>query len=370
MENMEIAESFKGRFKNKKVVITGNTGFKGSWLTLWLIGLGAKVVGISHKRNLTDPSLFQILGLEEKIRFYETDINEFEILKDILLEEEPDFIFHLAAQAIVSESYTDTLGTLKSNIMGTANVLESLKRYSKPCTVIMVTSDKCYHNQEWIWGYRENDPMGGKDPYSASKGAADIIIQSYVYSFFSGNDSSIKVATVRAGNVIGGGDFAVNRIVPDCFRAWSQGHPVLLRNPQSVRPWQHVLESLSGYLKTALLLSEGEIANGEIYNFGPSVEQSCTVHELVKGLSKTYNNEGGEWIKADKTVNFKEANLLRLNWDKAYYQLGWKPVLGFEQTITITSDWYKNYKLKNKDELLAFTLQQIKEYSGLAKFIL
>ncbi len=368
MEIMEISKAYNGIFQGKKVVITGNTGFKGSWLSLWMHTLGAEVIGISHEEDTTEPSLFQLLDLKKRMEFIKTDINQFETLKVILLGIQPDFIFHLAAQAIVSTSYKDSLGTLQTNIMGTANVLECLKYFTKPCVAIMVTSDKCYHNQEWLWGYRESDPIGGKDPYSASKGAADIVIQSYVYSFFSSEKKYIKIATARAGNVIGGGDFSLNRIVPDCFRAWFQKKSVKIRNPESVRPWQHVLESLSGYLNTAQYLFEERINSGECYNFGPSVEQSCTVINLVRELSSFYTNGKIEIaIDIDDSNNFKEAGTLRLNWDKAYYQLNWKPVLNFFQTIQFTAEWYKFYEEKKGREMFDFTLEQIKRYQFIDK---
>ena len=241
---------FNNIFRGKKIIVTGNTGFKGSWLSLWLYSLGAKVTGIS-KDIPSNPSLFEELDLAKKTEHHFENICDALKMKEIFTAVQPDFVFHLAAQPIVSVSYDDPLETFRTNTIGTANILEALRFVSSPCSAVIITSDKCYDNVEWIWGYREQDALGGKDPYSASKGAAELVIKTYFHSYFKKADSKIKLASIRAGNVIGGGDWALNRIVPDCFRSWNDGKPVKIRNPESTRPWQHVLEPLSGYLRAA-----------------------------------------------------------------------------------------------------------------------
>ena len=221
---------FTNVYKNKKVLVTGNTGFKGSWLTAWLLKTGADVFGISDKIP-TKPSMFEVLNLETKIQHFCADIRDFNSVLKLLRAVEPDFLFHLAAQPIVSRSYNNPIETFESNVMGTAHILEALRIINKKCTVVMISSDKCYENVEWKWGYRESDYLGGKDPYSASKGASEIIIHSYFYSFFKNSASKVRLVSVRAGNVVGGGDWAVNRLVPDCIKAWSKGETVVIRHP-------------------------------------------------------------------------------------------------------------------------------------------
>jgi len=238
---------FSDIYKGKKVLVTGHTGFKGTWLTTWLLSLDADVIGIS-KDIPTQPSMFEILGLEDKIQHHNIDIRDISALSQVITDEKPDFVFHLAAQAIVSISYDDPLDTISSNLMGTTNLLESLRISNHQCTAIIITSDKAYDNVEQIWGYKENDPMGGKDIYSGSKGASELIFKSYYHSFFKSEESSVRLAVARAGNVIGGGDWAQDRIVVDCVEAWSKPKSVEIRSPGATRPWQHVLEPLSGYL--------------------------------------------------------------------------------------------------------------------------
>lgn len=357
--------SFENTFQNKKVIVTGNTGFKGAWLTVWLLQLGAKVYGIS-KDIPTQPSMFQALELDRKIKYYENDIRDLSIMKRIFDEVQPDFVFHLAAQPIVSLSYSDPIETITSNVVGTANILEALREVKNECSAVIITSDKCYDNVEWTWGYRETDILGGKDPYSASKGAAELIIKTYVHSFFSKKHKNIRIASVRAGNVIGGGDWAVNRIVPDCMRAWVNERPVELRSPNSTRPWQHVLEPLSGYIRCAQLLAENpEIGNGEAYNFGPAADQNFTVHQLLQKISTHWRfKKLEEYFILDPNIKFHEAGLLKLNCDKALHQLSWKPVLDFGQTAAFTSLWYGHYYYPDLDEnLFAFTANQINEYT-------
>jgi CDP-glucose 4,6-dehydratase len=247
-------------------------------------------------------------------------------------------------------------------------VLDALRDIEHSCIAVMITSDKCYDNVEWTWGYRENDALGGKDPYSASKGAAELIIKSYYHSFFNKPDSKVKLAAVRAGNVIGGGDWALNRIVPDCVRAWNEGSPVSIRSPHSTRPWQHVLEPLSGYLRVAELLTENSSLNGEAFNFGPSAEQSHTVLSLLKEISKWWAFQSAHPpFSITESTSFHEAGLLKLNCDKALHQLAWRPVLDFPQTSQLTGEWYNQYYNHQKKDLFNFTSQQIANFENKAK---
>lgn len=367
MEDMGV--DFGNVFFNKVVIVTGHTGFKGSWLTTWLLKLGARVVGIS-KDIPSNPSMFEALELKNKITDYRNDIRDIESLKQIFLKEKPDFLFHLAAQPIVSLSYADPIDTITSNVVGTVNILESLRSLSNRCIAVIITSDKCYDNVEWTWGYRENDPLGGKDPYSASKGAAELMVKTYFHSFFKEPASLIKINSVRAGNVIGGGDWAIGRIVPDCIRAWIQSKPVELRNPNSTRPWQHVLEPLSGYLRCAQVVFEApDLPHGEAYNFGPNSDQSHTVYELLNKIASFWNfNSLKDYFSLINNQHFHEAGMLKLNCDKALHQLNWKPVFGFDETVKFTALWYQHYYSKESaNALFEFTENQIDHYSKLAK---
>ena len=276
---------FSNIYKEKKVLVTGHTGFKGTWLTAWLLNLGAQVIGIS-KDIPTQPSMFEILGLKDKIQHHLIDIRDFDLLNQVITSEKPDFVFHLAAQAIVSTSYSEPMETISSNVMGTTKVLETLRVSNHECTAIIITSDKAYDNVEQVWGYKENDPMGGKDIYSGSKGAAELIFKSYFHSFFKSDESNVRVAVARAGNVIGGGDWAKDRLVVDCMKSWSNKKIVEIRSPLATRPWQHVLEPLSGYLNLGQLLFNDSSLNGEGFNFGPLAEQNQNVKQVVKDLSQ------------------------------------------------------------------------------------
>ena len=267
---------FDNIYKGKKVLVTGHTGFKGSWLTSWLLKLGAEVIGIS-KDIPTEPSMFKELGLEKKITHFLKDARDLNEVQEVIIKEVPDFVFHLAAQPIVSLSYSNPIETISSNVMGTANILEALRLSNHKCTAIIITSDKAYDNVEQIWGYKEDDHMGGKDIYSGSKGATELIIKSYFYSFFNNDSCNVKLGIGRAGNVIGGGDWAKDRIVVDCMLAWNKGEHVEIRSPKATRPWQHVLEPLSGYLKLGFDLYNDNSLNGEGFNFGPRSEQNRTV---------------------------------------------------------------------------------------------
>ena len=356
---------FNNIYKDKKVLITGNTGFKGSWLTTWLIKLGSNVYGIA-KDIPTEPSMFNELGLKNKITHYNNDVRDLDTVIRIIKEVKPDFIFHLAAQALVSVSYSDPVETMTTNVIGTTNILEALKQLNHACMGVFITSDKCYDNVEWEWGYKETDSIGGKDIYSGSKGAAELVIKSYYHSFFKKDNSNVKVATTRAGNVIGGGDWAKDRIVPDCMRAWSKNEIVEIRSPNATRPWQHVLEPLSGYLSLGQQLYEGKKLSGESFNFGPKSQHSHTVENILKDMSKHWNiKEVSKAYKITNNIKFQEAGLLRLNCDKALFYLKWLPTLRYEQLIAFTGLWYFKF-YKKQENMFDFTFNQIDEYEKLA----
>ena len=354
---------FRNIYRDKKVLITGHTGFKGSWLTTWLLKLGAKVVGVS-KDIPTTPSMFEVLKLEERITHYIADIRDLEKMKEIFQREKPDFLFHLAAQPIVSISYQNPIETISSNILGTANILETLRVLNLNITAVIITSDKAYDNIEQVWGYKETDKLGGKDIYSGSKGGAELVINSYFHSFFK-NNPNIRIAVGRAGNVIGGGDWAKDRIVVDCVEAWSKGEKVEIRSPQATRPWQHVLEPLSGYLNLGAELYKDRKFHGEAFNFGPRAEQNRTVLELLTDLARYWDIEDDPYIVTDN-IPFHEAGLLKLNCDKALFYLKWQSVLEYPETIRFTSEWYYNF-YKGDQENYQKTIQQIEEYEELAK---
>ncbi|MES2588752.1 MAG: CDP-glucose 4,6-dehydratase [Bacteroidota bacterium] len=356
---------FEEKYKNKKVLITGNTGFKGAWLSIWLKHLGADVYGVSNEIPTT-PSIFEVCNLQNEITHFFEDIRNLAAIKQIIENIQPDFIFHLAAQPIVSESYKEPVDTFTINVIGTTNVLEAVRVLNRPVNLIMITSDKCYENVEWTWGYRENDRLGGKDPYSASKGAAELVIYSFYHSFFRSPDSKVKLTSVRAGNVIGGGDWAVSRIVPDAMRSWSKQERVQIRSPYATRPWQHVLEPLSGYLMAGVKLDDDNNLSGESFNFGPSSDQNHTVLELLEKLSEYWFTKDGNSMIDTQESTFHEAGLLKLNCDKALHELSWKPTLNFLQTIDFTAKWYIDY-YKNNNVNTEYINQQILEYTKIAK---
>ena len=348
----------KNCFKNKKVLITGHTGFKGSWLAQWLTILGSKVTGISLEPNST-PSHYELLDLKSKIESLILDIRDYDNLKYKLHQIKPDFIFHLAAQPIVKHSYENPLKTFSTNVIGTINLLETLRTYDNECIVVLITSDKCYENVEWIWGYKETDRLGGSDPYSASKAAAEISIKSYIDSFFPIN-GNIKISIGRAGNVIGGGDWSESRIIPDAIISWSKNKTLKIKNPNSTRPWQHVLEPLSGYIVLAEKLKENNGLHGEAFNFGPKSDQNFTVQKVIEEISKYWI--GSDWSPVKNNKNkFYESSLLKLNCDKALYMLDWKSSLGFNETIKYTAEWYKAYF--EKKVISEITERQIRDYS-------
>lgn len=352
----------KSFYKHKKVLITGHTGFKGAWLTQILLNWEATVIGVSLVPN-TNPSLFDVLGLEKRIKNYFTDIRDKEALEKIFTDEKPDIVFHLAAQPIVRTSYDDPLGTIDTNVMGTAYVLEAVRKTPSVASVVVITTDKVYENKEWHYAYRENDALGGYDPYSSSKAAADIVANSYIQSFFNPKDFGVKhttlVAIARAGNVIGGGDWAEYRLIPDVIKAiYHNDTHVEIRNPESVRPWQHVLEPLSGYLMLGQGLYEKKVALSGIWNFGPNNESFVSVRELAEGAKKILG-KGDYKISSDTTKH--EATLLKLDINKAVALLKWKPKINFPDTLNLTFLWYKNYYEKEED-VVEFTNMQINNF--------
>lgn len=356
---------FNNQYQGKKVLLTGHTGFKGSWLTAWLLKLGAKVCGLSDQIP-TNPSMFEELGLEQKIEHHFCDIRDFEGVSKILMEFKPDYVFHLAAQPIVSVSYEDSLNTISTNVMGTAVLLEALKQWNQPCNVVVITSDKCYENVEWVWGYKETDHLGGRDIYSGSKGAAEVIFHAYYHSFFTKNNNKIKLATGRAGNVIGGGDWARDRIVVDCMKNWAEAKTVEIRSPNATRPWQHVLEPLSGYLTLGAQLSSDERLLGESFNFGPRSEQNRTVLELLTDLSQQWHFENLEdAYRVTDNIPFHEAGLLKLNCDKALFHLRWEANLSYKECVQMVGEWYYSFYKMEKD-MYQLTLEQISQYENLA----
>ena len=352
-------------FNGKVVLITGHTGFKGSWLSIWLTYLGAKVFGISDD-IVSNPSNFSVSEISNVIDDNRLDVRDANAIKKLIRNIQPDFVFHLAAQALVRTSYEAPLDTITINAIGSANVLDALRALKKKVVAIMITSDKAYDNVEWVWGYRETDRLGGKDPYSASKGMAELAIRSYVESVFNRSDSNVRVGITRAGNVIGGGDWAIDRIVPDCMEAWANGKTVDIRNPYATRPWQHVLEPLSGYLCLAENLYLDSQHHGEAYNFGPSADQNYPVSKLIDEMSKYWNQI--KWNDVSKNEgNVHEAGLLKLNCDKALFDLEWHPALEFEETVKMTVEWYKEYYQHQNQSMYDYTISQIEAYTKVAK---
>jgi len=351
-------------FKNKKILITGHTGFKGSWLSLWLINQGAKVFGISNGIP-TQPSLFETLNLSSSIEHLLFDIRKSERLKKEIERIKPDFVFHMAAQSIVSLSYKDPLETVSTNVIGTANLLEALTHIDKKCVSIIITSDKCYKNKEWIWGYREIDELGGKDIYSGSKAAAEVIFNSFFHSLYNKKLPNNRLATGRAGNVIGGGDWAMDRIVPDCIRAWSNNEKVQIRNPEATRPWLYVLDSLSGYITLAHKLWQDNKFNGESFNFCPQAENNVSVRDLIKMLSANWGFKEPDDSYIITGSRFKESGLLKLNCDKALSLLNWNPILNLQESVEFTNEWYLKF-YNTKMNMLDFSIQQIKQYENKA----
>jgi CDP-glucose 4,6-dehydratase len=359
---------FRGVFKKKRVWLSGHTGFKGSWLATWLLDLGAHVHGFALE-PATNPSLFEQLGIQSQIQHEIGDIRDAEAVQRSIDSAGPDFVFHLAAQPLVRLSYQEPVATYATNVMGTLHLLEALRSVSQPCSAVFVTTDKCYHNREWPYAYREEDALGGHDPYSSSKAAAEIVIAAYRSSFFSpGTNPKTKIASARAGNVIGGGDWASDRIVPDAIRSLARGEAIPVRNKQATRPWQHVLEPLSGYLWLAALLSNPSLREKtgasefcSAFNFGPDLLSNRTVQELIEEVLK---HSPGSWIDRHDPGAVHEAGLLNLATDKACHLLGWQSVWNFENTVAETIGWYS--AVAAHAHPADFTREQILRYSKCA----
>ena len=346
---------FLNIYKKKKVMVTGSTGFKGSWLSFWLKKLGADVIGVGLKpeKNFI---LYNSLNLNKLIKQNFLDITNFSKINRLIKKENPDIIFHLAAQSIVSESYTDPLTTIKTNVIGSTNILESV-RQNKIKSLVYVTSDKCYRNSEKKIGYSEKDPLGGFDNYSSSKAAAEILFKSYHHSFF--KSKKLKYATARAGNVIGGGDMKKNRIVPDVIKSLQKNKTIIIKNPNSTRPWQHVLEPLFGYLKLGYFLMSGKLNHSDIpsWNFGPYKKNCIKVLRIVKMIEKQWSKKKLN-VLVKKDIKNKETKLLSLKINKAIKDLNWRPKLNLNENIKLTVEWYKAFTQKKNME--QFSLNQIK----------
>ena len=336
---------FNNIYKGKTVLVTGDTGFKGSWLAIWLLNLGANVIGYALSPK-TKKDNYLICGLDKKVTHIDGDVRDYQTLLTIFSKYEPEIVFHLAAQSLVLDSYKDPLYTYSTNVMGTVNLFEAVRNTPSVKVAINVTSDKCYENRGWIYGYRETDPLGGKDPYSSSKGASEIITSSYLHSFFNQDDTT-NIASARAGNVIGGGDWADYRIFPDCMRALLSDKPIAIRNPEAVRPWQHVLEPLSGYLLLgSLLYTEGKKYSGA-WNFGPLSKNMVSVRQLVEETIKQWGS--GEYVIEHSSDSNPEASLLHLDISKAVNKLNWCPVLDFKQMVKYAVDEYKINGFNSKE---------------------
>jgi CDP-glucose 4,6-dehydratase len=361
MESVEIKVMFQNVFFNKKILITGDTGFKGSWLAIWLNQLGAEVYGyaLPPKNNYDN---FVVCNLDKKINHLDGDIRDLEKLKNYFNTVKPDFAFHLAAQPLVLESYKNPHYTFETNILGTVNFFEAVRNTPSVKAALNITSDKCYQNNEWVWGYRENDPMGGNDPYSASKGCSELVTNSYINSFFKIN-SHCAIASARAGNVIGGGDWAEDRIVPDFFRSILNQDKMIVRNPDAIRPWQHVLEPLSGYLLLAskLFLNANKFSGG--WNFGPTDTSTYKVSELINSIIRFLGK--GDVVFSDNPEKPHEANMLKLDISKSNFNLNWKPILNFDQLIEFTVNGYVA-QVAN-DNLIDERIKQIDTYCKIAK---
>ncbi len=350
-------------WKGKRVFLTGHTGFKGSWLSIWLNELGAAVYGYALDPP-TDPSLFIAANLEKKIHSVKGDIRNFENLKKAILAAQPEIVLHMAAQPLVRLSYEQPLLTYETNIMGTANLLEAIKSCASVRSVVIITTDKCYDNKEWLWGYRENDTLGGYDPYSSSKACAELVVGAYRNSFFNpkdyGRTHHVAIATARAGNVIGGGDWAKDRLVPDIVKAISEGRKVLIRNPEAIRPWQHVLEPLSGYLMLAESLYTKGTEYAEAWNFGPYNADAKPVRWIVEKLCSMWPEAAG--FEIDTASKPHEASYLKLDCSKAINRLGWKPTWNLETALSKIIDW--NLAFLRGEDIYEVSTKQISDFEA------
>jgi CDP-glucose 4,6-dehydratase len=350
-------------WKGRRVFLTGHTGFKGSWLALWLHALGAEVTGYALAPP-TEPNLFEQAEVERTLRSIRADIRDFPTLKAAITEWRPDVVIHMAAQSVVRRGYDDPVDTYSSNVMGTVNVLESVRQLRHPCGIVNVTSDKCYENREWVWGYRENEPMGGRDPYSNSKGCAELVTTAYRESFFppaSIEDHGVAIATARAGNAIGGGDWTADQLIPDLMRAFLAGRPCLLRNPSAIRPWQFVLEPLRGYLTLAERLAQDPRRFASAWNFGPAESDARPVSWIADQLARSWGNNAS-W-SLDAGAHPHEARFLKLDTSKARTCLNWHPVLPLQVALDWIVEWYHAFQAGAN--LRDLTWMQIERYEAL-----
>jgi CDP-glucose 4,6-dehydratase len=357
--------SFFDTFRGRSVFVTGHTGFKGSWLCLWLARLGAKVTGYALDPP-TEPNNFTVSEVKELLSdHHEGDIRDERRLHEAMRAAEPDLVLHLAAQSIVRKSYQIPRETFDVNVMGTACVLDGVRKLDRPCAVVAVTSDKCYENREQVWGYREDDAMGERDPYGGSKGAAELVIRSYRHSFFPPNchaEHGIKLASARAGNVVGGGDWTPDALIVDVFRALSQDQTISLRSPEAFRPWQHVLQALSGYLTLGAKLLESDDPKYQSgWNVGPLPGNEIPVREVVERVLNEWG--GGSWRDVSDGSQPHEAHILRLAVDKAIWQLDWRPRWNIQETLRHTVEWYRNY-YEGTDSMRRLSLEQIETYEA------
>ncbi len=359
VEGVEVNPAF---WQGKRVLLTGHTGFKGSWLSLWLQSVGAQVVGYALAPP-TNPSLFEVAEVANGMTSLIGDIRDLEHLRRVFTEHQPQIVIHMAAQPLVRYSYIEPVETYSTNVMGTVNLLEAVRNTSSVKAVVNVTSDKCYENREWVWGYRENEAMGGYDPYSSSKGCAELVAAAYRNSYFHPDKyqtHGVAIASGRAGNVIGGGDWAGDRLIPDIMRAITQGKPVNIRNPHAIRPWQHVLEPLAGYLQLAQKLHEEGAGYAEGWNFGPADEDAKPVSRIVEHLTRMWG-EGAQW-KLDAGEHPHEAHYLKLDCSKAKLRLGWAPRWNLEDALDKVMEWLRAYF--DGQDVREVCWRQIEEFSG------
>lgn len=349
-----------GFWSGKNVLVTGHTGFKGSWLSLWLQHLGANVTGLSLDPP-TNPSLFEIANVAEGMNSIIGDIRDKAAVEEAFNQSAPDILIHMAAQPLVLYSYDNPIETYETNVMGTVHVLEACRQSTSLQAAVMITTDKCYENKEWVWAYRENEPMGGYDPYSNSKGCSELVISAYRQSYFGDHGHPAAIASARAGNVIGGGDWAADRLIPDFMQAILENKPVIIRSPSSIRPWQHVLEPLNGYLTLAENLTKDKEKYSQGWNFGPNQSDAKEVQWIINHISKLWG-EGAEW-QLDKKIHPHEATYLKLDCSKAHDLLRWEPKLSLSTTLEWIVEWYKQYQ--GDSDMRKVTLQEIARYQAI-----